>query len=177
VAFLEDRYQLLLWCEHPSQWHPWPAASYHLRQPKEWLVQISPYANLVFKTLQLVVPIAGAIAGVALSEDQLKHAQHELELMKTLVDALPQISAEPFGAESWEPGAESWEPHSQLTAAEGEALRGLRVLLFEHDRMRSFGGLRRVQAPSGDLLWVCAKHYSEYDPGLPSIPRPERRVQ
>jgi hypothetical protein len=46
----------------------------------------------------------------------------------------------------------------------------LRVLLFEHDHMRAFGGLRRVQAPSGDFLWVCADHYPDYDPGLPSIP-------
>jgi internalin A len=160
----QDRYQLLLWCEHPGQWHPWPAATYHLRQPKDWLVRIGPYTSLVFKTLQLVVPIAGAVADVVLPEDQLKRAQHELELMKTVVSTLPtSLAAE-------RPDLESREPSAQLTEAEGEALRGLRALLFGQDRARSFGDLRRVQAPSGEFLWVCTSHYLEYDPGLPSIP-------
>ena len=57
----------------------------------------------------------------------------------------------------------------QLTAAEGAALRALRAIIFEHDRLRAFGGLRRVQAPAGDLLWVCENHYPDYDPGLPVI--------
>ena len=59
---------------------------------------------------------------------------------------------------------------SQLTPAEGQALRMIRVILFEHDHLRAFGGMRRVQAPSGELLWVCTEHYHEYDPGLPTVP-------
>ena len=58
----------------------------------------------------------------------------------------------------------------RLTAAEGQALRALRVWLFECDHLRGFGGLRRAEGPSGDLLWVCQEHYPEYDPGLPTIP-------
>jgi hypothetical protein len=54
--------------------------------------------------------------------------------------------------------------------AEGEALRGLRVLLFELDREQSFGDLRRVVAPSADVLWVCTTHHLEYAPRLPRIP-------
>ena len=164
----QDGYQLLLWCEHSGHWHPWPAATYHLRQPKEWLARIGPYATLVVKTLQLVVPIAGAVAGVALPEEQLKHAQHELELMKTLIGKLPtKIAGEHLDLDSREPNA-------QLTVAEGEALRGMRAVLFDQDRARSFGDLRRVQAPSGEFLWVCTNHYPEYDPGLPSIPGVEQ---
>jgi hypothetical protein len=53
--------------------------------------------------------------------------------------------------------------------AEGVALRELRVLLFEHDHFKVFGGLRRVHAPAGDFLWVCADHYRDYDPGLPDL--------
>ena len=56
-----------------------------------------------------------------------------------------------------------------MTPAEGDALRALRVLIFEHDRLRKFGGLRRVQASSGDFMWVCPRHYTEYDPGLPTV--------
>jgi internalin A len=58
----------------------------------------------------------------------------------------------------------------QLTLAEGAGLRALRSIVFEQDPHRAFGGMRRVQAPSGDLMWVCPEHYPEYDPGLPVIP-------
>jgi hypothetical protein len=61
------------------------------------------------------------------------------------------------------------ETTGQLTAAEGAALRAIRAVIFEHDQLRAFGGLRRVQAPAGDLLWVCKNHYPDYDPGLPVI--------
>jgi len=58
----------------------------------------------------------------------------------------------------------------KLMIMEGENWRILRALLFKHDQLRSFGGMRRVLASSGDFLWVCANHYSEYDPGLPVVP-------
>jgi len=45
------------------------------------------------------------------------------------------------------------------------------MLIFANDPARAFGDLRRVQAPSGDFLWVCTDHYPEYDPGLPVIPQ------
>jgi hypothetical protein len=82
-------------------------------------MRISPYATLVFKTLKLVVPIAGAVAGVWMTEDQLKDAKHEIELMKTLVDKAPRQLAE----EQLELSSD--EPAGQLTSAEGAALRGL----------------------------------------------------
>jgi GTPase SAR1 family protein len=162
--FYTRHYRLTLWCEHSGYWHPWSAASYPIDQPKSWLVRVGPYASLVFRALRLVAPIAGSVAGVVLTEDQLKHAEHEIELMKTLISSLPdQIPADQD--ELVERGLES-----KLTVAQGQALRAVRVLLFEHDRMRSFGDLRRVQAPSGDVLWVCPGHYTDYDPGLPVIP-------
>jgi hypothetical protein len=42
---------------------------------------------------------------------------------------------------------------------------------FDKDQSRTFGGLRRVQAATGDFLWVCPDHYRGYDPGLPVIPQ------
>jgi internalin A len=171
LKFYQHRYHLTLWCEHPGHWHPWLPASYFLDQPKDWLVRVGPYAILVFKALQLVVPIAGAVAEVVLTPDQLNSAQHELNLMTTLVADLPtETFDEP-------PEFISRESASQLTLAEGQAARALRVLLFEHDHMRSFGDLRRTQTPSGDFVWVCPDHYSDYDPGLPKMPQaqPQRR--
>jgi Leucine-rich repeat (LRR) protein len=160
----EDHYLLTLWCEQPDHWHPWPDASYHLRQPKDWLVRIGPYAALVVRTLQTVVPVVGAVAGMTLTEDQLKQTKHELELMKTLVAKLPVN----LGPERHE--LEPLQPHGQLAPSAGESLRSLRQLLFKEDPARLFGGLRRVPAPSGEFLWVCTTHYVEHDPGLPSIP-------
>ena len=136
-------------------------------QPRHWLIRIGPYAMLVIRALQLVVPVAASVAGVALPDEQFKHAQHEIELMKTLVADLPDQQMEAKNEFI------AFEPGSQLTPAEGQAARAIRVLLFEHDPMREFGDLRRVQAPSGEFIWVCTSHYGYYDPGLPSIPGSE----
>ena len=83
--------------------------------------------------------------------------------MGTFLDALPSAPERPG------PNSGTTATSGQLTTAEGEALRTLRAIIFEHDPLRASGGLRRVQAPSGDLLWVCENHYREYDPGLPVI--------
>ena len=158
------RYRLVLWCEYPGQWHPWPSASYPVDQPREWIVRIGPYMGLVFKTLRLVVPVAASVAGILLTPEQLKDAQQELELMQTLVEELP---SQALGSES---EFDNSEFAGQLTQAEGQALRAVRVWLFGHDYKRGFGNLRRVVTPSGDFLWVCAQHHHDYDPGLPDIP-------
>jgi GTPase SAR1 family protein len=161
ATFWKGRYRLTLWCEHPGRWHPCSEASYELSQPKEWLRTVAPYAALVTKTLRLAVPVAGAVAGVIWSEEDLKGVKDEIQLMTTLVQTLPEVD------EEREIGIRS---SPELTSAEGAGLRALRSLLFEKDRSKSFGGLRRVQDPSGDFVWICPKHYPEYDPGLPELP-------
>ncbi len=163
LRFGHRGYRLVLWCEHPGAWHAWPGATYRVQQPREWLVRVGPYANLVFKALRLVVPIAKDVAGLALGEEQFKQAQQELDLMRTLVEKLP---GEGVGTRDLDARP---AVTSVLTPAEGDALRALRVLLFSLDQTRGFGGLRRVHEPSGDFLWVCADHYRHYDPGLPAI--------
>lgn len=165
LRFFQHHYRLTLWCEHPGYWHAWVPASYELDPPRDWFAQVSPYAVLIFKTLQLVVPLAGSAADVLLSPDQLARAQNDLQLMSAIVADLP---TKPVGNLDGFALAEA--PTSQLTVAEGQALRAIRTVLFEHDQLRAFGGMRRVQAPSGELLWVCAEHYPEYDPGLPTVP-------
>ena len=164
LKFYQRHYRLVLWCEQPGCWHPWLAASYSIDQPKEWLVRIGPYATLVFSALQLVVPIAASVAGVVPADERPKH---ELELMATLVADLPKEALKN------QRELVSLEYASQLTPVQGQAARALRVLLFEQDHLQKFGDLRRVQTPGGEYLWVCANHYAEYDPGLPSIPGSE----
>ena len=164
ARFYQHHYRLTLWCEHPGHEHPWDAATYELDPPKEWLAQIAPYAILVFRTLQLIVPLSGAVTVASLPQAQLGKAQAHLQIMTTLVADLPD-NMERGPADG---GIE--EATGQLTIAEGQALRAVRAIVFEHDRLRAFGGMRRVLSPSGDLLWVCADHYPYYDPGLPAIP-------
>ncbi len=163
VRFWNIRYRLTLWCEHPGSWHSWPEASYDIHASKDWLRQIKPYARLMWEILRIVAPLSAttaAPAGAPMSEDQLQKEEAALERMGSLVEDLNLLSAD----------IELGKPLNGLTAAEAAGLRALRRLLFEHDPTRSFGGLRRVQAPSGDLLWTCAIHYPLYDPGLPFIP-------
>jgi internalin A len=161
LRFYQRYYQLILWCEHPGHWHPWPTASYSLEQPRDWLISVAPYVTLVLAGLRTVAPIAAAAAEVAMPARQFEHAKPQLELMESLIEALPGqlIKDQPQFVNA-----------DGLTQAEGEAARALRAVLFEHDRVRAFGGLRRVWSPSGDFLWVCTDHYPEYDPGLPRFP-------
>jgi internalin A len=158
----QDHYRLTLWCEHPGYEHPWDPAAYNLDPPKEWFAQVAPYAMLVFRILQLVVPLTGAISIAAMPSDQQGSAQTHLEVMKAIVADLP--AGQENRATDTLP-----EATGRLTAAEGAALRAIRAIIFEHDQLRVFGGLRRVHAPAGDLLWVCEHHYPDYDPGLPLI--------
>jgi internalin A len=162
LSFWNSTYQLTLWCEHSAEWHICPQANYTLQQPRKWVVQVAPYALLISKTLRLVVPIAGAAAGAVWNEQLSSQAQKDLELMKTLSEKLPESA----GADE---DAGVREAPNQLTPAQGAALRNFRYTLLKADPQQSFGGLRRVQAPSGELLWVCNEHYSEYDPGLPIL--------
>ena len=164
LKFYQHHYRLTLWCQHPEYWHSWDQAVYEIDPPKEWFSKIRPYAALIARTLQLVVPLAGAIAVASLPPDQIEAASAHLEVMKTIVDDLP---GEPF-TDPVEVG--SVRLSGEMTAAEGAGLRMLRALVFEHDPAQHFGGLRRVVTSSGDFLWICPDHYGDYDPGLPAVP-------
>jgi hypothetical protein len=58
-----------------------------------------------------------------------------------------------------------------ISSAEGAGLRALHDLLAELGWKPGQFGLSRVTSKaSGDILWVCAEHLSEYEPGLPVLP-------
>ena len=162
--FYQHHYRLTLWCSHPGYWHPWDHAAYQIDPPKEWFSKIAPYAALIVRTLQLVVPLAGSIAVASLPTEQIEKAAAHLEMMKTIIDDLPDSPLNELA------NVDLCQVTAQMTTAQGDALRMLRVLIFQNDKLRKFGGLRRVQASSGDFLWVCPDHYIEYDPGLPLVP-------
>jgi internalin A len=160
----QRRYRLVLWCEHPGHWHPWPAASYEIDQPEESILCVAPYATLVFRALQLVAPLASAIGGVILTPGELQHVQDQIQPMTTLIAALPSQEADD------QPDLATPGSGHQITLAQGQAWRAVRSLILEHDPGRAFGDLRAVRAPSGEFLWVCPGHYRQYDPGLPDLP-------
>ena len=164
LRFFQHHYRLTLWCQDPGYWHPWDRAAYEIDAPKDWFTKISPYAMLIIRTLRLAVPLAGSIAVASLPTEQIESAAAHLEMMKTLVDDLP-------GKPSTElADVDLSQATGKMTAAEDDALRTLRTIIFKYDPSRLFGGLRRVQAPSGDFLWVCPNHATGYDPGLPVVP-------
>jgi internalin A len=160
VKAWQDSFRLILWCEHPGQEHPWPAAQYDFTRPTRWLATVAPYALVLCTVLRAVVPIGGAALGMAMSEQDYKQIKNDLDLMKALVERLPEDRRKAdLEAQLWH-------------GAEGAAFRALRALLVELDPAMSFGDLRRVLTPAGDYLWICPRpeHYRVYDPGLPTLP-------
>lgn len=157
----ESDYALTLCCEHPGHEHLWSKATYEVSQSREWLERTGPYISVVSKTLRVAVPIAGALAGTMMDDVTQKDLADEMKLMDRIAGALPS---------GIEVDREAVEGTDQLTRSQGEGLRALRQLLLELDKARSFGGMRRVVTPSGDILWVCPEHYPKYDPGLPDLP-------
>ncbi|WP_212841413.1 COR domain-containing protein [Catellatospora sp. IY07-71] len=155
--------RMTLWCEQAGAHHALSDAVYEFEKPTRWLAKVGPYISLTFRVLKAGAPIAGAVLGVMFDEDRLKSIQHEIDLMKTLIERLPASIAD-----QQQPLTDDGQ--EVLTRAEGEAARAIRALLQGLDPVQRFGGLRRVQAPSGDYLWVCSMHYREYDAGLPFVP-------
>lgn len=153
----KDRFTLTLWCEEPGQEHEHADAQYDFLPPKAWLQAVSPYLKVVVGILKFAVPIATAAYGAAITDEQLKTAKADLDLMKTLSEKIPESE---FSTEKLQRG---------MTKAQGAGLRALRTLLATLDTNSNFGDLRRVTTPSGDLIWVCPEHYLQYDPGLPKL--------
>jgi internalin A len=130
------------------------------------LIRISPYATLIFKALQLVAPIAASVTGVVMSDTQFKHTQRDLELMKTLIASLPD-------AAKYQPGilTSNSEVNSPRLKDRHCALSASCSLnLTARENSETCAAYR--QAVTGDFLWICPDHYSDYDPGLPSVPDP-----
>jgi hypothetical protein len=81
--------------------------------PSEVELEASPYAALVIRTLQLIVPLAGAVAVSAQPQAKQGNAQAHLQVMSTLIADL-LVTAEPATAEI---GLK--EATGKITAAEG----------------------------------------------------------
>ena len=125
---------------------------------------MAPYASLVARALKLAMPLAALATGIALDDITTKIVQPEVRFMETL--------AQEFLKGKLDVPKQGGALQHGLSQAEGAGLRELQRLLLDVDPSRKWGGLSRVQNAAGDLLWVCADHYREYDPGLPVLPEP-----
>ncbi len=160
-TFWQNRYWLTLWCEQPGGWHVCREASYELDLPKEWAQRVAPYIRVVSLALSHVFPVAAAI-GDAVERRRHEEMRRSLDLMEKFAQQGPPVQEDPTSPPARLAGG--------LTRAEGSALRAFREMLFELDPPKAFGGLRRVQDPTGDFIWLCPTHYPQWDPGLPEIP-------
>lgn len=96
-----------------------------------------------------------------------KEVETNILLMKDLSSGLLKVGpafSELVGDQS---NHELPSDHGLRVTAEGAGLRQLQALLKELDKSHDWGGLRCTLTPTGDYLWLCPKHYHEYDPGLP----------
>lgn len=101
----------------------------------------------MLKALQIVIPAAAAASTFTLPDAQLAQVRVDLEAMQDLVRGAERLS--PLPDEVGKPDdvarqGNGGPPAGPLTRAEGEALRALRALIFDHDRARHFGGLPQL---------------------------------
>lgn len=152
---------MALWCEHPGHEHPWPDATYTFAKNRQWFNELLPYASLILKTLNLLLPIAVDSADRVFDLESAEIIRIHLDAMEQLLDELtaPHIMS-----------AGEQPPLGQVTMAEGAGLRVFRSLLLELDPVKAWGGLRRRLTSAGDYMWICEHHYHLYDPGLPVLP-------
>lgn len=82
-----------------------------------------PYAILLLKALKLAIPLAGPLADMTLTSQQLQQAQHHLDLMTALVAEFPDQADSQLTATGAGDLGQLISPKSagQLTPAEGQA--------------------------------------------------------
>lgn len=155
-----DHYRLVLCCEHPEDEHPWEPASYNFARPKAWFRDVLPYAIFASRVLKVAMPVASSTVNALAPQPDAQWFERQFKIVQSVAERVPEKGPEQATAQ---PGDQ------RLTPAQGQGLRTYRYLLFELDPGRSFGGLNRVVNPAGDVLWVCPKHYRDYEPGLPRL--------
>jgi C-terminal of Roc, COR, domain/Ras of Complex, Roc, domain of DAPkinase/Leucine rich repeat len=178
--WVSQKIKLILWCEHsrlplPLLWNDESKGVYELEMPRQWLINIAPYAKFVATTLSLVLPIAGAGAKIAI-DDNAKNLEEAADLFKELgtgglgaaskfgeqliagddIDLIPDASIRNRFA------------HGNPLTPEAGMLREIQQLLKAKDIR--FGGLVRVQTKRGEFLWVHPDYKQEYSPDLPIVP-------
>ncbi len=153
---------LQLYCQAPGCWHPTQEGGlYQINEPAKWLRITAPYISRLVGVLKYAAPLVGPWLGVA-NEDAYKNIfENDINLMKELVNKLPEIrDSEDLELANTVGRDDIIDPDPEYV--QGAALRALRQLLEGHDTQRHWGGLQKVLTPEGHYLWLCGHHAKEY---------------
>jgi internalin A len=157
-----DRFSLVLCCEHQGHEHPWEPATYRFTRPKSWYREVLPYAIFASRILKIAMPVAGSLAHATTTGPTAQWLDRQFKVVRSVAEQVPDKSPN-------HPHIDT--PSNRLDPAQGAALRTYRFLLLSLDPGRDFGGLRQVWTAAGDVLWVCPDHHREHEPGLPHVPK------
>jgi len=162
-AWVTQKFQLTLWCEHsrkplPSLWEDEGRGTYKLERPREWLETYGPALRTVTKTLSAMLPVIAATAKIAIPNDTYQGIEQGLDFGKELFgaaltggEALTDVSGDNLMADP---------EHGAAKQAQNALLRELHAFLQERDP--SFGGLVRVQNKRREFIWVHPQFADEY---------------
>lgn len=156
------RYRLQLWCEAEGCCHPVHEpgkGTYEVKATREWVKRVAPYANFVAGMLRTLLPMVAPAVNVYFgpkSFDQLAIKDH-LDLVKETTGKLLK------DVEISDPRRLREEA---LSDAERSGILALHSMLREVDPHHERLGLKRVATYTGDYLWLCQKHYEQWQPKI-----------
>jgi hypothetical protein len=156
--------EIQLCCEHEG--HPHPVIDpgkgvYPIDQPREWLMQIAPYANFALNVLKTVAPMAIPGINIAGGSQFTTDWKNQLDLSKAILDKLPAIKDID----------RALAPGHMLSEPERSGILALHRFLNEVDPSQAKLGLHRVATYTGDYRWLCRQHYDAWQPNIPDVIR------
>ena len=157
--------EIQLWCEAEGCQHPVVESGkgvYPIDMPREWLVQIAPYANFALKVLATVAPIAEPAINTFFGPKTTETwgIADQLSLASAIVGELPAKIEIPDRGMS---------PGKMLNEQECSGLLALHRFLDKVDPTQNRIGLHRVSTYTGDYRWLCTYHYDAWQPNIPDV--------
>ncbi|MFJ9244154.1 COR domain-containing protein [Streptomyces sp. NPDC101776] len=144
-------FQLHLYCEAPGAWHRLPnVAPYEIRSTPHSVSVVLPYAQRLLSVLKYALPVVGAGLGMA-SEDLDKLLKEDIELMKALLEGLPDELVD-------SPDGRLGNFESLVRAEYHSEYREMYALLKKIDPDEKWGGLNKAATPEGHTYWLCKAH-------------------
>ena len=158
--------RLTLWCEWADAPHPCvPIFSgmpgdYQIKLPRAWVTKWVPAISWMVKILKVAAPIGGAYGKAITDTLGLTDVKANIETMEKMVRTLPSGELDAGRRIDTRVGMPE-----QLDEAD---FRMFHDFLAEVLPSRSWGNLKRARY-KGEFLWLCPKHFEEYEPGLPKM--------
>ncbi|MFB7295506.1 leucine-rich repeat domain-containing protein [Streptomyces rubiginosohelvolus] len=150
-------FQLHLCCEAPGEWHLLADVEpYQIPVGSEFTEAVIPYVQRTLSFLKYVVPVFGAGLGMA-SEDMANMLKDDFELMKALLDGLPEEMRGRMG---------DGQLQSMARAEDHAEYRRMYQLLKQLDPAEVWGDLNKITTPEGHTYWLCREHAKMYRPPI-----------